>query len=69
MNARDDITIIIRPRAAGIYELSPYPFAAQGAEFAYAGRRISPNGQRDGSWSSVLRETPAEWESFRLVAG
>jgi len=69
LNARDDITIIIRPRAAGIYELSPYPFAAQGAEFAYAGRRISPNGQRDGSWSSVLRETPAEWESFRLVAG
>jgi hypothetical protein len=69
LNARDDITITIRPRAAGIYELSPYPFAAQSAEFAYAGRRISPDQQRDGSWASVLRETPTEWENFRLVAG
>jgi hypothetical protein len=25
LNARDDITITIRPRVAGIYELSPYP--------------------------------------------
>ena len=69
LNARDDITIMIRPRAAGAYELSPYPFAAQSAEFAYAGRRISPGRQRDGRWSAVLRETPTEWENFRLVAG
>jgi hypothetical protein len=68
MSVRQDASITIRPRAAGTYELSPYPFAAQSAEFAYAGRHIRPGQQRDGGWSSVLREAPTRWEAFRLVA-
>src|SRR5260370_28774461 len=36
LNARQDVSITIRPRTANIYELSPYPFPAQSPEFTYA---------------------------------
>ncbi|MGZ3308785.1 MAG: DUF3891 family protein, partial [Xanthobacteraceae bacterium] len=68
LNAGSDVTIAVRPREPGVYELSPYPFAANFAEFAFAGRFIEPR-QKDAGWSSVLRETPTAWESFHLVAG
>jgi hypothetical protein len=69
LNARRDVTLTVRPRETGVYEVSPFPFAANSAEFAFAGRFIAP-GQRqtNAGWSSVLRETPTEWESFHLVA-
>jgi Protein of unknown function (DUF3891) len=67
LNARQDLSITVRPREPGVYEMSPYPFAANSAEFAFAGRLIEPR-QRSAGWSSVLRETPTQWESFRLVA-
>jgi hypothetical protein len=68
-DAQDDATVIIRPRAPGVYELSPYPFAADGAEFAFAGRPIAPQQHRNnGGWPAVLNETPTRWERFRLVA-
>jgi hypothetical protein len=64
-----DTTVSIEPRGNGMYALSPYPFAASGAEFAYAGRRLAPSARGpNGSWEKVLKETPTEWESFRLVA-
>jgi hypothetical protein len=66
-SAQDDTTVTIRPRGKGIYELTPYPFAAQAAEFAFAGRPLRPHGQDTGGWSKILRETPTEWESFRLL--
>ena len=70
LDARHDVRVRIRPRAAGVYELSPYPFAANNAEFAFAGRMIAPTQrQSDGGWSVVLRGVPTQWESFRLVAG
>jgi hypothetical protein len=68
-DARHDVSVTIRPRAAGVYELSPYPFAADNTEFAFAGRPITPkHRQSDGGWSTVLRDIPTQWESFRLVA-
>ena len=67
LNAREDATITIRPRAADVYELAPCPFAARSAQFAYAGRPIRPGQQRNGGWSQVLREIPTQWEIFRLV--
>jgi hypothetical protein len=68
-DAQQDVTITIRPREAGVYELSPYPFAANGAEFAFAGRFIEPRRQEtDGSWPSVLAKAPTQWERFRLVS-
>jgi len=68
LDAHEDTNVTIRPRGTGIYELSPYPFAAEGAEFAFAGRPITP-GPHDGGWTSVLRETPTQWERFCFVAG
>jgi hypothetical protein len=69
LDAHDDVSITVRPAGEGVYSLSPYPFAADGASFAYAGRPILP-GQQDsgGRWTSALAAAPTIWETFRLVA-
>lgn len=69
-SATEDVTVTVRPREAGVYAISPYPFAADRAEFAFAGRPIAP-GQCDasGSWAAALAASPTVWERFRLVAG
>src|SRR5262249_40065696 len=65
-----DVTVAIRPQSPGIYALSPFPFAAEGAEFAFAGRSLSPGQhEREGGWGGLLARTPTEWETFQLVAG
>jgi len=65
-----DVTVTIYPKAPEIYAMSPFPFAADGAQFAFAGRSIS-SGQheREGGWAGVLARAPTEWETFRLVPG
>ncbi len=69
LNARQDVDVTVRPREPGSYEVSPYPFAADAAEFAFAGRFIEPRQHQSGNgWSSVLRKLPTQWESFRLLA-
>jgi hypothetical protein len=68
-DARNDVAITIEPQEDGVYRLAPFPFAADGAEFAYAGRRIAPHQhERAGGWPAVLRQAPTVWERFRLVA-
>jgi len=68
-SAGEDVTITIRPRAPGVYELAPFPFAAEESEFAFAGRAIAPRGhEQRGGWPAVLKGAPTEWERFRLVA-
>ena len=68
LNAEQDTTVTIRPRGRDAYELSPYPFGAQAAEFAFAGRAIEPGQHtKDGGWSGVLAKAPTAWEHFRLV--
>jgi hypothetical protein len=57
LNAGQDMSITIRQREPGVYEMSPYPFAANFAEFAFAGRFIEPR-QGHAGWSAALRETP-----------
>ena len=70
VSPHEEIAVSIRPQAPGVYALSPFPFTANGAEFAFAGRRISARDrQTDGGWRAALRALPTEWESFRLVAG
>jgi hypothetical protein len=67
-NADEDTSVTIRPQEPGVYALSPFPFAPTGAEFAYAGRRVTPQKhQANGGWSAVLKRAPTEWERFRLV--
>ena len=46
LNAEQDATILVCPRSAGVYALSPYPFAAHSAEYAFAGRSIE-SGQHE----------------------
>ena len=70
LNAEQAVTVTIRPRGDGAYEISPYPFAASGAEFAFAGRLIRAGQHNErGGWRELLRELPTRWEDFRLVAG
>ncbi len=68
VNADEDVTVTIRPHASGVYALSPFPFAPDAAEFAFAGRRVTPREKEtNGGWPAVLKRTPTEWERFRLV--
>jgi len=70
MNARQDVTITIRPVGTNVYSLSPFPFAASGAEHAFAGRHIEPNlGSSAGGWPEALKRSPTVWERFQLMAG
>ncbi len=67
--AEEDTTVTVRPQAPGVYALSPWPFASEGGEFAYAGRHIAPGEHaRHGGWPNVLRRAPTVWEHVRLVA-
>ena len=69
ISMEQDTTITVRPAGAGVYSLSPFPFAAKGAEFACGGRRVMPGlGDGPGGWAAALKETPAEWESFQLIS-
>lgn len=68
LSAEEDTAVTIRPQAPGVYALSPFPFAPDGAEFAFAGRRVMPREQAaNADWSVLLKRTPTEWECFRLV--
>jgi len=69
LSAAEDTAVTVRPRGPGVYELSPFPFAAASAEYAFAGRAIEPGQhETDGGWSKVLAKTPTVWERFRLVS-
>lgn len=70
LNAQQDVSIVIRPRERDVYTLTPFPFAAEGAEYAFGGRLIEPGlGALDGGWPAALKRAPTTWECFRLVAG
>jgi hypothetical protein len=67
-NAEEDASITIRPAEPGAYSLSPFPFAPDEAEFAFAGRPIHPGAEEtNGGWPEVLKRAPTEWETFKLV--
>jgi hypothetical protein len=69
-SAAEDAAVTIRPVEPGVYGLSPYPFACEPAEFAYAGRHIVPGQhEREGGWPPVLARAHTVWEKFCLVAG
>lgn len=68
LNTQKDTAVTIRPQEPGVYALSPFPFAASGAEFAFGGRHIRPHEhEASGGWLEVLRKAPTEWERFKLV--
>jgi len=68
LNAENDTSVTIRPQQPGVYSLSPFPFAPNGAEFAFAGRHLTPRRhEANGGWTDALRKAPTEWERFKLV--
>jgi Protein of unknown function (DUF3891) len=68
LDAEKDAAVTIKPREAGVYTLSPFPFAPTDAEFAFAGRRVAPHQEAtNGHWTEALKKAPTEWERFRLV--
>ena len=68
LRLRLHIAVTIKPREAGVYTLSPFPLAPDNAEFAFAGRHVSPREhEANGHWTDVLKRTPTVWERFRLV--
>ena len=70
LSKEQDVTITIRPIGKNNYQLSPFPLASTGAEFAFCGRRINPSdGNMPGGWPAALKQLPTEWENFRLLAG
>jgi hypothetical protein len=70
LSREGDVTVTIRPAGLDTYQLSPFPLAAGGAQFAFCGRRITPaDGNRTGGWPAALKQLPTEWEYFRLVKG
>lgn len=66
----EDVAVTIEPRGPNEYTLSPFPLAADGAEFGFAGRKVTPDdGKAHGGWANALRSLPTEWERFRLFKG
>ena len=67
-SATEDIPITIEPQNPGVYALAPFPFAPSSAEFAFAGRTITPQtGEEEGGWPQALKTAPTRWERFTLV--
>jgi Protein of unknown function (DUF3891) len=70
ISAEEDAAVTIRPRGDGVYALSPFPFAASGAAFAYAGRLIEPGAHdKPGGWPAALKTAPTRWENVTFVDG
>jgi Protein of unknown function (DUF3891) len=69
VSAHEDVTVTIRPAGASRYSLSPFPFAASGAEFVFQGRPVDPKMSNvTGSWAVALKQSPTVSERFQLIA-
>jgi hypothetical protein len=70
IDRQHDVSVVIRPSKDSVYTLTPFPFAVEGAEFAFGGRPVEPAlGNQNGGWPAALRKAPTRWEFFRLAAG
>lgn len=68
VSAHEDVTVTIRPAGIDSYSLSPFPFAASGAEFAFVGRPVHPEMSKvAGGWPAALKQSPTVCERFQLV--
>lgn len=72
INARSDATLELRPLAEGVYELAPFPFVRREMEFAFTGRFIEPQSgavSKKVDWRKVFEVSPAQSQTFKIVAG
>ena len=69
-NLDEDVDVSIWPMGEGRYGLAPYPFREDGFEISFSGRYMSPFGPDDRpDMVEVMRSTPTERQTARLVAG
>lgn len=61
-----DSNIDMRPLGDGVYALSPYPFAADGAEFAFEGRYMTPDKNQN---AMNLDDFAVTSQTIKLVNG
>jgi hypothetical protein len=64
----DDLTLTIRPHAAGTYALDPWPFAGPSVTFTTPGRLLRPQ-PIGGDLAALAAETPLMPETVRLLPG
>ena len=65
----DDVSVEVRALGDGVYSLDPYPFRDDGLEVSFTGRHLTPFGADDKpDMAGVMRETPRERQSARLIA-
>ena len=65
----DDVSVEVRALGDGVYSLDPYPFPDDGLEVSFTGRHLAPFGADDEpDMAAVMRETPRERQSARLIA-
>ena len=70
VSTHEDVTVTIRSVGGNRYSLSPFPFAASGAEFAFQGRPVDRKmSDVAGGWPAALKQSPTAWERFQLIAG
>ncbi|PJF48212.1 MAG: DUF3891 family protein [Chloroflexi bacterium] len=62
----EDRDITITP-VGDAYALSPFPFAESGMTFWCEGRYLSPRAE-ETDWGAVMRETPCQRETVKLIA-
>src|SRR5207247_2851005 len=62
LSATEDAAVTMRPRGPGVYELSPFPFGAQSAEYDFAGRPVEPGQDR----KSTRLNSSHEWISYAV---
>ena len=67
-NAKDDVTVELRPRGESTYGLAPYPFNKDDIEVSFRGRYLTPL-DSDADAAAALREIPESMQTIRLVAG
>ena len=66
----DDVEISLRPAGDDTYALSPYPFREDGLEVYFEGRYLTRFAADDApDMAQVMRETPVERQTMRLIAG
>ena len=65
----EDADVTVTPLGEGRYSLDPYPFATSPLEIGFEGRYLEPYGPDEHpDMRSVMRDTPTERQTARLVA-
>ena len=65
-NAREDVTVMVRPAGEGVYHVSPYPFADDPLRLSFTGRSMIPDPDRE---AADLGSIAADSQKITLTAG